>query len=95
MPSCESCSDERRAGNLHAAICGGGRRVTTPSTRRPFIDAPPKRSMSWGIFSAAWSWGGGWEGEAWNSSDKIAVVPRIHERFFSMMPFAKTSVLIS
>jgi hypothetical protein len=30
---CESTSDERSAGNLHAAICGSRGRVTSPATR--------------------------------------------------------------
>ena len=34
MPSGASGSEERSAGNPHATICGGGRWVITPSTRR-------------------------------------------------------------
>jgi hypothetical protein len=41
MPSCEPCSEERRAGNPHATICGGGRWVTTPSTRRRRVTSIP------------------------------------------------------
>jgi hypothetical protein len=32
-PCCEAPSDERSAGNLHAAFCGSRVRVTAPATR--------------------------------------------------------------
>jgi hypothetical protein len=48
-PCCEATSDERSAGNLHAAFCGSRVRVTAPATRWESRrrHGEPKRARSW------------------------------------------------